>query len=93
MCKGQSCSFSFRPGDERDDTSKEVAPSSPKDASRAKEQPRHQRLSNLGKAPAHVHVSEKIQVVCVCVAGGGGSDLCVLEEKVNSTISIPGLLR
>lgn len=54
--------MSSRPGDERDDTSKEVAPSSPKDASRAKEQPRHQRLSNLGKAPAHVHVSEKIQL-------------------------------
>lgn len=54
--------MSSRPGDERDDTSKEVTPSSPKDASRPKEQPRHQRLSNLGKAPAHVDVNEKSQL-------------------------------
>lgn len=53
--------MSSRPGDERDDTSKEVASSSPRDASRSREQPRHQRLSNLGKAPAQVDAGAESQ--------------------------------
>ncbi|KAI5061982.1 hypothetical protein GOP47_0022521 [Adiantum capillus-veneris] len=54
--------MSSRPGDERDDTSKEVASSSPRDASRSREQLRHQRLSNLGKAPAQVDAIEESQL-------------------------------
>lgn len=52
---------SSRPGDDRDDTSKEVAPSSPKDTPRDREQPRHLRLSNLGKASIQVDANEEIQ--------------------------------
>ncbi|KAH7424647.1 hypothetical protein KP509_11G017500 [Ceratopteris richardii] len=49
--------MSSRPGDERDDTSREVAPSSPRDAQRSREQQRNQRMSNLGKASAQVDAS------------------------------------
>ncbi|MCO5601699.1 hypothetical protein L7F22_055822 [Adiantum nelumboides] len=53
--------MSSRPGDERDDTSKEVASSSRRNASRSREQLQHQRLSNLGKAPAQVDDIAEIQ--------------------------------